>query len=705
MSIKYLNHINLQGNRIEGATIEPLGSAPSNNLQIGRLYYDTSGSTKALRIYDGSNFVSITGDITGVANSTTSQLTITNPDGPIPSFAILTGAISENGDKLATQAQIKTYVDSLVDDFDSLAELTDTTITSPADGAMLLYDTGTSKWIDNVMSGDATLADTGALTLATVNSNVGSFGSATAIPAITVNAKGLITAVSTNSITTTLTIDDASATQDVSLATDDLQFLGTTNEVTTAVTKVGTDVKVTIGLPDDVSIASQLTVGTASGTDAPVIKSISNSASENILLEGRETSSASAPDLVLYRNAGTPVDSDTLGVLEFRGRNAMGTADTSDLSYAGFYSRIYDASNQDSIMGLSLNKGNGSGAYKSAAIFKLLGSNNSGTGALLINPANDLSVPTHNLDVNGTAHFSGNVTFAGDVTISGSQTTKNSEVVLIEDNIITLNSNESGTPSEDSGIEVERGTSTNAILYWDESTDRWSQRLTGGTEYYLHTEQHDVVLSTHTSGNYVQSISAGTNISLTNAGAGEGTTHEISVTGLDNYDYWNLKVNNTSVDNISTTESVDFVGGGGITIAFENGEDVNISHSDTSSQASVDNSGNAVIQDVTLDTYGHVTALVSKTIEVPADRMFAGTIGDGSAVSYNIDDSGASSPHINHGLGTDSSQFMVQLIEVSSGETVHADVSRKTGGRVQVVFATGNAPATNGIKVLINKIG
>jgi len=706
MSIKYLNHINLQGNRIEGATIEPLGSAPSNNLQIGRVYYDTSGSTKALRIYDGSNFVSITGDITGVANTTTGQLTISNMDGPVPSFAILTGAISENGAKLATQAQIKTYVDSKIDDFDTLAELTDTTITSPADGAMLLYDTGTSKWIDNVMSGDATLADTGAFTLASVNSNIGTFGSATAIPAITVNAKGLITAVATNSITTTLTIDDASSTQDVSLASDDLQFLGTTNEVTTAVTKVGTDVKVTIGLPDDVSIASQLTVGTASGTDAPVIKSISNSASENILLEGRETSSASAPDLVLYRNAGTPVDNDTLGVLEFRGRNVMGaSANSSDLTYTGFYSRIYDASNQDSIMGLSLNKGNGAGAYKSAAIFKLLGSNNSGTGALLINPANDFSVPTHNLDVNGTGHFSGAVTIQGNLTVSGNQTTKNSEVVLIEDNIITLNSNETGTPSEDSGIEVERGTSTNAILYWDESTDRWSQRLAGATEYKLHTEQNDVVLGTHTSGSYVQSISASTNIAITNPGAGEGTTHAISVTGLDNYDYWNLKVNNTSVDNISTTESVDFVGGGGITIAFENGEDVNISHSDTSSQASVDNSGNAVIQDVTLDTYGHVTALVSKTIEVPTDRMFAGTIGDGSAVSYNIDNSGASSPHINHGLGTDSSQFMVQLIEVSSGDTVHADVSRKTGGRVQVVFATGNAPATNGIKVLINKIG
>ena len=705
MSIKYLNHINLQGNRIEGAAIEPLGSAPSNNLQIGRVYYDTSGSTKTLKIYDGSGFVSITGDVTGVANTTTGQLTITNPNGPVPSFAIVTGAVSNNGAGLATQAQIKTYVDSVVDDFDTLAELTDTNITSPADGAMLLYDTGTSKWIDNVMSGDATLTDAGALTLATVNSNTGSFGSSTAIPVITVNGKGLVTAVSTASISTTLTVDADSGTGDVALATDDLRIVGTTNEIETSVGKSGTDVTVTVGLPNDVSISSQLTVGTASGTDAPVIKSISNSVAENILLESRATAAGSGPDLVLYRNAGAVADDDALGVVEFRGRNAMGTPNTADISYAGLYSRMYDASNQDSILSLSLNKGNGSGAYKSAAIFKLLGSNNSGTGALLINPANDLSVPTHNLDVNGTAHFSGNVTFAGDVTISGSQTTKNSEVVLIEDNIITLNSNETGTPSEDSGIEIERGSSTNAILYWDESTDRWSQRLTGGTEYKLHTEQHDVALGTHTSGNYVASISASTNIAITNAGAGEGTTHAISVTGLDNYDYWNLKVNGSSVDNISSTESLDFVNGNAITVSFANGEDIQIDHNDTSSQASVNNSGNAVIQDVTLDTYGHVTGLVSKTIEVPTDRMYAGTIGDGSAVIYNLDNSGASSPHVNHGLGTDSSQFMVQLIEVSTGATVHADVIRGSSGRVTVTFATGNAPSSNGIRVLINKIG
>ena len=50
------------------------------------------------------------------------------------------------------------------------------------------------------LSGDATLANTGALTLATVNSNVGSFTSAS----VTVNGKGLVTAASSGSAPVTL---------------------------------------------------------------------------------------------------------------------------------------------------------------------------------------------------------------------------------------------------------------------------------------------------------------------------------------------------------------------------------------------------------------------------------------------------------------------------------------------------------------------
>lgn len=51
------------------------------------------------------------------------------------------------------------------------------------------------------ISGDATTSGSNALTLATVNSNVGTFGSATAASTVTVNAKGLVTAASNTTIT------------------------------------------------------------------------------------------------------------------------------------------------------------------------------------------------------------------------------------------------------------------------------------------------------------------------------------------------------------------------------------------------------------------------------------------------------------------------------------------------------------------------
>ena len=691
MSVKYLNHINLGGNRIEQATIEPLGSAPSNNLQIGRVYYDTSSgsaATYALKIYDGSSFVSITGDITGVETTTSDQLVITNAGGPIPSFAIQTEAVSTNSTGLATTSQIKSYVDSQItaQDLDLTTDGAGSiSIDLDSETLTIAGDTGiTTSHSGNTVSID--LDDT--------DVTAGSYGSATAIPTFTVDGQGRLTAAGTASISTTLTVDGDSGSQNVSLSTDDLQFIGVTNEVNTLVTKVGTDVKVAIGLPDDVVITSQLTVGTTSETGTPIIHSKNGGPGENIMLESSDTSAASAPDLVLYRNAGTPVDSDTLGVLEFRGRNAMGGANTTDISYAGFYSRIYDASNQDSVMSLSLNKGNGSGAYKSAAVFKLLGSNNSGTGALLINPASDTSIPTHNLDVNGTAHFSGNVTFAGDVTISGNQTTKNSEVVLIEDNIITLNSNETGTPSEDGGIEVERGSSTNAQLYWDESTDRWSQRLAGGTEYVLHTKQHDIALGTDTSGNYVGNVTAGTNI-LISGSAGEGTSREISVTGLDNYGSWNLKVNGGSSDDITSGETVNFVDGGGIDITKSAADNITVAHADTSSQASVNNSGITYIQDITLDTYGHVTGITSDDATDGVNTLISNN-HQAKHKTFDLDNSATGVSYnssnftftITHGMGA-SRKYAVEVIEDSHDyETVFVSVKRPSDTTITIAFAS-----------------
>lgn len=66
--------------------------------------------------------------------------------------------------------------------------------------------------------------------------------------------------------------------------------------------------------------------------------------------------------------------------------------------------------------------------------------------------------------------------------VQGTQTTVNSEEVTLADNTILLNSNETGTPTENAGIEVERGTSTNATLLWSEAIDRFVAGLVGATE-------------------------------------------------------------------------------------------------------------------------------------------------------------------------------------------------------------------------------
>ena len=73
----------------------------------------------------------------------------------------------------------------------------------------------------------------------------------------------------------------------------------------------------------------------------------------------------------------------------------------------------------------------------------------------------------------------GNLTVSGDLTVSGTTTTVNTETILLADNIITLNSNATGTPSENAGIEVERGDSTNVVLRWNEGSDIWEYTKDG----------------------------------------------------------------------------------------------------------------------------------------------------------------------------------------------------------------------------------
>ena len=77
--------------------------------------------------------------------------------------------------------------------------------------------------------------------------------------------------------------------------------------------------------------------------------------------------------------------------------------------------------------------------------------------------------------------ISNNLTVTGDLTVSGNTTTLNTANLNVEDSFILLNSGVTGSPTLDSGLEVERGTSTNVFIRWNETTDKWQFTNDGST--------------------------------------------------------------------------------------------------------------------------------------------------------------------------------------------------------------------------------
>ena len=303
----------------------------------------------------------------------------------------------------------------------------------------------------------------------------GSYGSSTAIPTFTVDQQGRLTAAGTASITTTLTIqsDDASD-NGVDLATDKLKLLGGDGIVTT---NSGDDVTFTLSLNEVTDTAIDVAADSFVFIDA---NDSNNNKKESVAdfitaVAGVGIGAANGVLAVNVDDSSIEIDTDTLRVKASGITNTMLVNDsvtigsteidlgTTATTIDGFNTlHGVDGSGTDAAgTNLTLKAGAGTGAGAGGSIiFQTADGSTSGTGV------NSFATAM-------TIADNGGVTIAGDLTVNGTTTTVNSNTVEIGDNIILLNRDETGTPSQNAGLEVERGTSTNVYLRWNETSDIW----------------------------------------------------------------------------------------------------------------------------------------------------------------------------------------------------------------------------------------
>ena len=342
--------------------------------------------------------------------------------------------------------------------------------------------------------------------------SAGTVGNSTSIPVVTVNAKGLVTNIQSASVSGVDNFTYTASNTTFVLSTGDgstyAQTLPSANSTISGLIKVGD--LVTVNSTGFLSVQeSNIDIHNLSGYVAN--ENIDHSGvtlTAGNGLTGGGTIAASRSFAVVAGN--NQVVSNSSGIFI-----AESNIDIHNLSG-------YVANENIDHSGVSVTAGNGltgGGDITSTRTLTAVG----GTG---------VTVNATGIHIGQDVSTSADVTFSdviisGNLTVQGTETSVDTNNLVVNDAIITIASGQTGTPSQDAGIEVERGDSANALFFWDESADRWTHKTAGGTEYAFHTKETDIALGTDTSGNYVATITAGNGI--TGSSAAEGGTPTIAV--------------------------------------------------------------------------------------------------------------------------------------------------------------------------------
>jgi len=348
----------------------------------------------------------------------------------------------------------------------TLSDLEDVTLTAATSGAFLRHN-GTA-WVDSVIQ-DSDISSAmvtqheGSITID--STQVSDFDTEvsnnTAVTANSAKVTNVSTDLTKSSTTTNVTIQSSDGT-DVAIgaATGSVAGLMTSavfDEHTTNNAKVS-----------DVNHNVDTNLSTTTSTTSVTVVSSDGS---NAIITSASGSVAGVMTSALYNNVitnnakSTNVTTD----LGYNSSSSAGTITSSD----GADATIPAATT--SIAGLltSSDKTKLNGIESGANVTDA--ANVTAAGALMDSELTDISAVkgiNQALTTTSDVDFN-NLVLAGNLTVNGTTTSVNSNEVNIGDSIIVLNADEAGTPSENGGFEVERGTSANVSFVWNETDDAW----------------------------------------------------------------------------------------------------------------------------------------------------------------------------------------------------------------------------------------
>lgn len=425
------------------------------------------------------------------------------------------------------------------------------------------FTVGADVGDDDVVGGGETLTLSGGTGLtSTVSANevtfalddtavsAGTYGSASAVPVITVDAQGRITGVSTQTSSSSFTLAADSGVSNAITGGETLTFTGDTGISTVVGTNSITidldDTAVTAGSYGSATAVPTFTVDaqgrlTAAGT-ASIAASMNiqgDTGTDSIALLSETLDIAGGTGIATAASDGTSTITVTLSDTAVTS-GSYGSTTAIPVLAIDAQGRVTSASTVDVAAGFTLSDGSTTSAIDNGDTLTVTGgtgvtstvSGDAVTLAIGQSVATDADVQFNDVQVDGTLtsdditstniSVAGNATITGNLTVQGTTTTVNSNTVAIGDNILVLNSDEAGTPSQNAGLEVERGTATNVLVRWNETTDRWQFTNDGSTYYNIPlSSEYDLYTSfSVTDGSTSTAITSGA--SATFAASGNG---------------------------------------------------------------------------------------------------------------------------------------------------------------------------------------